>query len=479
MYTKFLILLFVAFTHQALSQNSTDRVPISETFSSNGKFWLESISYDSEFPNLKGESKVSYSYLNNGTEAGKNYYEINRSFDLYDGYPYFAALSNDGRKIIYIKDMVYSKGDEQKDVTYYVDGKLQKTYTTEEFINCDRSKEKCGMFYNNQNEMYTAVRYSYKQFRNKVTEDDKFLIKNYVFNKNDTIYLVDARKKVTIYDLDKDRFIGRNIDFDSVYPQIRGIEAVKSSISYYVYPYKWIIDIESVKSSEKLSETISKTSNLKFVHVNDEDFFKYKLYRISLSGYLNRDGKLEIENFEADKIFDKDKIETYLENTVFKTEFIPKEVNKIYVKNFYGGYRNFDDKIAEEETQKEKERAQEEAKKRLTLEKIGDVYIPKNLHECLTELDKIVDFEGKKQVLDPKDAWQLNSHMGGLGMWIRNNWGINGGSRLSKYFHDRNIGTGTSGNDEISGVIITQYIKWLKGDNKSWKEWEKEYPIKQ
>ena len=69
--------------------------------------------------------------------------------------------------------------------------------------------------------------------------------------------------------------------------------------------------------------------------------------------------------------------------------------------------------------------------------------------------------------------------MGGLGMWIRNNWGINGGSRLSKYFHNREVGTKRGfGNDEISGIIIEEYIKWLKGDKESWKKWEKENPEK-
>ena len=68
--------------------------------------------------------------------------------------------------------------------------------------------------------------------------------------------------------------------------------------------------------------------------------------------------------------------------------------------------------------------------------------------------------------------------MGGLGMWIRNNWGINGGSRLSKYFNDRNIGKQMFGNDAISGLIISQYILWLKGDKTAWKKWEEENPIK-
>lgn len=193
---------------------------------------------------------------------------------------------------------------------------------------------------------------------------------------------------------------------------------------------------------------------------------------------MDRKGNFEIEKLETDPFFDKKQIENYILNTKFKTNFIPREVDKIYVSRFFGGYRNYDDKIAEQETIKEKERRKEEFKRRLTLEKINDIYIPKNLFESLKELDKILNYENKKQLSESKDTWQFNSHMGGLGMWIRNNWGINGGSRLLKYFNDRNIGTKMFGNDEISGIIIGQYILWLKGDKTAWKKWEKQNPQK-
>jgi hypothetical protein len=217
---------------------------------------------------------------------------------------------------------------------------------------------------------------------------------------------------------------------------------------------------------------------LKFISINDSTFHKYKLFRIELTGYLNRQGKFEIEKFGADSIFNQNKIKEYLECTTFKTDFIPQEVDKIYLEHFFGGYRDFDDKIAEQETVKEKERRKQEFKRRLTLEKIDDIYIPKDLYECMTELDMILNFESKKQLKESKDSFEFNSHLGGLGMWIRNNWGINGGSRLLKYFNVRGIGQKMFANDGISGIIIEEYIKWLKGDKNSWQEWERQNPVK-
>ena len=474
----FYLVCLIFLSNNLFSQISTEVVPISETYSSNGEYKLLSISYDDEFPNLKGESFITYTQEYDSIGVRKNFYKINRSFDVYEGHPFFVAISNDGRKIIYLTNYLYESGVENKNIAYYVDGKLDKTFTTEEFINCDKNQEKCELFYDNQYQVYEGRSATVKQYKKTVSEQEIYLSKSFVFNKNDTIYVVDGRKKVTLFDIDKGKIIDSKIDFDSIYTKIKNLEPFKSRISYYKYPYKYVVDIQDLENNEKLSERIGKISGLKFISINDSTFHKYKLFRIELSGYLDRKGNFEIEKLETDPIFDRKQIENYILSTKFKTDFIPREVDKIYVSRFFGGYRNYDDKIAEQETIKEKERRKEEYKRRLTLEKIDDIYIPKNLYESLTELDRILNFENKKQLIESKDSWQFNSHMGGLGMWIRNNWGINGGSRLLKYFNDRNIGKEMFGNDEISGVIIEQYILWLKGNKNAWKKWEKQNPKK-
>jgi hypothetical protein len=478
MLRKIIYLLPIIFWSNGYTQISTQRVPISETYSYNGKFKLKSISFDDEFPNTKGESQVSYTQKYESLGVKKKFYKINRSFDLYDGYPFFAAISNDGKKIIYIKDKVYYDGKENQNVTYYINGELKKVFNTDEFINCDSDKEKCDMFYNNQYKVYERTTPTLKKYKKDITEKDKFLRHNFVFNNNDTIYVIDSRKKITLFDLNKGEILKTKIDFDSIYPTIKRIEAVKSNIDYYDYPYKYVIDIENSISKEKLSKSISKLSNLKFISIGDSTFHKYKLFRIDLTGYLDRNGTFEIEKLKLDENFNKEKIKDYLLNTKFKTDFIPRQVDKIYVDNFFGGYRSFNDSIAQQETLKEKERRVKEYKKRLTLSEIDGIFIPKNLYECMVELDKKLNFENKKQLREAKNSWEFNSHMGGLGMWIRNNWGINGGSRLLKYFYDRDFGNEMFGRDEISGLIIDHYIKWLKGNRKEWEKWERKNPIK-
>ena len=62
------------------------------------------------------------------------------------------------------------------------------------------------------------------------------------------------------------------------------------------------------------------------------------------------------------------------------------------------------------------------------------VYIPVDLPDCMLQLDTILTLENKELIrsLEEKD-FLSRAHLS-LGMWLRNNWGLWGGSRLQKYF---------------------------------------------
>jgi hypothetical protein len=55
-----------------------------------------------------------------------------------------------------------------------------------------------------------------------------------------------------------------------------------------------------------------------------------------------------------------------------------------------------------------------------------------------------------------------------LGMWIRNNWGLWGGSRLPKYFTDPDV----NHPDNMSSGVLYHYYDWLNGKKDTWKTWE-------
>lgn len=92
-------------------------------------------------------------------------------------------------------------------------------------------------------------------------------------------------------------------------------------------------------------------------------------------------------------------------------------------------------------------------------EYIEGSYIPKNLNECLIEIDKIL---GKKRIKEIRNLseqeFTSNSHFG-LGLLIRNNWALWKGSRLYIFFKEKGI----THPDDMSGIILKSYYRNLNG----------------
>lgn len=183
---KFLLVILLTLNLNSYSQKSTSRVPIS-TISSQNKFYsIKSISYDTDFPNLKGQSIVY--------ENDKKLYRINRSFDLYDSEKYSLTISNDGRTVIYLTNDLFWKGEEFEYVTVYKDGILTKTYNILEFTGCDSNKEKCSLFYNNYWDIVDKKKSKFNAeewkvvFKDGTSQEEMFLNENYVILNNDILY---------------------------------------------------------------------------------------------------------------------------------------------------------------------------------------------------------------------------------------------------------------------------------------------------
>jgi hypothetical protein len=86
-------------------------------------------------------------------------------------------------------------------------------------------------------------------------------------------------------------------------------------------------------------------------------------------------------------------------------------------------------------------------------------YKPINLDEAILQLEKIHHDTTKQKILAMTEGQFIgNSHFG-LGMWMRNNWGLWKGGELSKYFNS----IGIFHPDDMSGIILTSYYRQLKG----------------
>lgn len=143
--------------------------------------------------------------------------------------------------------------------------------------------------------------------------------------------------------------------------------------------------------------------------------------------------------------------------------------NAIYETILITYHRHLNNKPVKIEDQIEKyqlqqKQAREAYQERLKKDTINGVYIPKDLNDCFLTLDKMLskeDIATIKTMSDRKETAKLHQ---GLGMGLRNGWGLWGGSRLQKYLLERKI----SHPDSMSATILEYYYDWLNSRNEDW-----------
>ncbi|WP_282016573.1 DUF6794 domain-containing protein [Marinifilum flexuosum] len=96
---------------------------------------------------------------------------------------------------------------------------------------------------------------------------------------------------------------------------------------------------------------------------------------------------------------------------------------------------------------------------RYTTDTIRGVYIPKDLEDCFRRINEFWADSTKTEIKSwTEDEFTGRTHIG-FGRWMRNNWQLWGGSRLSKYFNEK----GVSHPDDMTGIILDSYHRHLNG----------------
>ena len=91
--------------------------------------------------------------------------------------------------------------------------------------------------------------------------------------------------------------------------------------------------------------------------------------------------------------------------------------------------------------------------------RINDVYIPKDIHDAMIELNKLSDEEGRTTLLQGEEKVVKERLMIGLGRWMMVNWNFYEGSRLSHSLRE----LGLSHPEDMAKFIIVTYYRHLKG----------------
>lgn len=102
---------------------------------------------------------------------------------------------------------------------------------------------------------------------------------------------------------------------------------------------------------------------------------------------------------------------------------------------------------------------------------IKESKVPSNLEETFVALKEMLSEEDLKNFRDTPENELSGKYHFGLGLWMRNNWGLWSESPLKDYFNEMGI----FHPDDMSGIIITSFHRHLNGKNIRLKEQIKYY----
>ena len=463
------IALFLSNASFNYSNDYSSKLLLYTLYSENGKYYVKSIPYDNEIESLYGKS---YVYKKGVKEP---LYSIDRHFE-YRYKPNLIHLSNDGQTIWYINERTGSDNfKQQKPITVYKSGKLHSSFDVQTLNGCDNDKEDCYLLYKNykvidSDSCYRKNDIDYLGFKGGTSEEEKFAIRSNVFAHQDTLYIIDKFKLVHRFDMNSTELLS-DLNLDESISELRKKFHINQiEIREHIAPSSHYLPV--VESGVKLYQVLAKEYKLKEFEGTDKAEAKYRKYRLFIDGIIDREGNLNILEFHCSNELPEEEIRELLSKTQFKTGGIPNFLEAWrYTEYMYFRPRS---KLKAKKEKKEYEvRLQQVYQKRLTQDSIGGFYIPKNLGECMEQLDILLLTKHKEDMKSQKNREDMIKYHRSVGLYLRNNWGLWGGSRLQKYFSDRGI----YHPDDMSAIILEYYHDWLNGDKDSWKEWETENPI--
>jgi hypothetical protein len=460
-------LLFSTLTF-VIGQSISSSVEIYSVYSQNEKFYLKTIPYDNESPSLRGKTYVYQ--IGNQTPV----YAFERGFDSLGFNDNFLILSNDGETIFFA--ISYGE-DEQveglRSVNIYKHGKVFKSYTRSEVTGCNLEKERCDLVYYNGDDVIDEKKSNwgtrnYKRvFKDGINDQEKFLADFPIFASDDYVYITDSKKQTHIFNL-RSGELSKSVPFESVFQEIKA-KGRSNKITETRYNAPSSYDFPKLKNGKNTELSLAQFIGMKPFDIYSKRDEQFRRYSFEISINILRDGSLEIESDDIGKDLPREKILEFFKTSKFDTTEIPKVFPKWHISQKIFFLRNASDVVARKERKIEIIEEREQLKKRLLSEKIGDRYIPKDLADCFIELDKLLSEVDKKEMRELKSRDDMIKYHMGLGMWMRNNWGLWGGSRLQKYFGDRKV----HHPDSMSSVVLYHYFDWLNGSKETWKDWEK------
>jgi hypothetical protein len=334
-----------------------------------------------------------------------------------------------------------------------------------ELIDCNSDNEDCYLFYKEANDKLVwesgkrkiTFKENASDFENQVSDKATFLT-------NDTLYIFTKTTKIIAIDLNTSNLSSTSLAQVSV-EKFKNIKLFHSQIEKF--KPSSLYGLPNLSSGLRLEKGLAKSLKMAVFPEDEKGSNKFKRYSVNIQIIVDKDGNAVLDKIENYNGLPEDKIKTFIASQKFAINSIPTETEKWRFDGWIA-LMNKSKNEAKQEKQKEIIEERGDYKKRIVADSINGLYIPKNLEECFLELNKLLKPKDIEEIKNLKDRNETILYHHGFGTWLRNNWGLWGGSRLQQYL----IKKGIDHPDSMSATILEYYYDWLHGQNDKWKEFE-------
>lgn len=356
-------------------------------------------------------------------------------------------ISNDGRTILHLLNKDYSPQDEPSHThsfSLYVDGAVKERQTLKQLIGCNNDSVNCRLYFTLKN-----------FFIPNATSRDTLISNKPVFAFNDTVFIYTASRTLLRIHLSTGKIETLPFSYHSE-TQLRQMAQQRRIETPIECPSDYVRDGEELLASK-----------LRMVPQGDVIYGAYKYYHLSMLLRIDRDGHATIVKMNNRDSLPEAKIRKAVKNTRFDVSDFPEGIDFWYQKLF-GAMHKRNKLIAKREGKKEQQKEKAEYERRIVADTIDGIYIPRNIEDCFTQLDSILPFKTINIIKHKPNRESMSDFHFGLGMWLRNNWSLWGGSRLDRYFYAR----GVYHPDNMSGAILEYYYDYLHGVDTAWRAFD-------
>ena len=453
--------------------------------SQNDNFFLRTVPFDNIDQSPLGKTIV---FNSDSTKI----YEIPRKFENRPKHREI-FLSNDGNTIVYVIDREFRwNGVQNKSIEIFKNGVPFKQYQLTDLINCDSDNEDCYLFYNEAIDeialkltnpwtkeeilvtkaIQDTINWSNKTawtrtqeiiYKEGTTNFEKELTKKATFLNNDTLYIFTKTNQLLKIDLNTADLSVLSIENvnEEWFRQIKPFE-IKSE------NFKSAYDLPNLSNGKPLETGLAEYLNMVVFPEFKRNSDRYKRHSMQIEILVDKSGNAILDKTIYGRgDLSEEKVKTFIETQRFDTSKIPAKT-EMWRFSGWVTFMNKSKKEAKKERQTEILEEREAYKKRIVADSINGLYIPQNLEECFVELNKILKPKDIETIKNLKDKNETILYHHGFGTWLRNNWGLWGGSRLQQYL----IKKGLRHPDDMSATILQFYYDWLNGENDEWRKFE-------